>query len=95
MLIMLNPGRANAHEPGLAMGARIGRGHGKEHSPQPQGLTKAAIALRDIISRRAAEPPSRRAAEPPSRRAAEPPSRRAAGHECALAALSRPPSLPA
>ena len=32
----------------------------------------------DIMSRRAAEPPSRRAAEPPSRRAAEPPSRRAA-----------------
>ena len=66
MLIMLNTGRAKAHEPGLAMSARIGRGHGKEHSPQ--GLTKAAIVLRDIISRRAAEPPSRRAAEPPSRR---------------------------
>ncbi len=78
MLIMLNTGRAKAHEPGLATSARIGRGYGEERSPW--GLTKAAIALRDIISRRAAGPPGRRAA----------------GHECAFAApLLGPPGFPA
>ena len=91
MNAMLNSSRTKVHELGSAMGARTGRGHGEESSPW-WGLTKAAIALRDIIeppSRRAAEPPSRRAAEPPSRRAAEPPSRPI----CVFMQSARTPSL--